>query len=126
MSKSETVLEMTHRDAQELHKKIASDMARTKAATWADVKAAQIHALALAAKMKALAEEQADSAKTMTKAAIAKLEAAGEMAESKATDAKDTVMAANTALLDSVHKATLSLSQAVSDMRTKAAKAIAP
>ena len=126
MFKSETVLEMTRRDAQELHKKIAADMARAKTATWADVKAAQTRALDLAAKMQPLAENQADSAKAMAKAAIGKLEAAGQMVESKAIDAKNDVMAANAALLESAHKAALSLSHAVADMRSSAAKAIAP
>ncbi|MEO8245335.1 MAG: hypothetical protein ABI832_23935, partial [bacterium] len=54
------------------------------------------------------------------------LEAAGKAVETKAGDAKDNVKHAHAAMLDSVHKAALSLSQAVADLRTKAAQAIAP
>ncbi len=130
MTKPQSVLEMTRHDAQDLHKKIAADMADAGHATWAKVKAVQADAHALATKMKAAASDQADAGKASFKAAIAKLEASAKLVEDKATDAKDAVTAdihrANAALLDSSHRAALSLSAAVAEARTKLAKAIAP
>lgn len=126
MTKSPSVIEKTRHDAQALHQKISANMAKAEAATWADVKAVQADTLALATKMKALADDQADAVKTGIKSAIGKMEAAGKLVETKAGDAKDSVKHANAALLDSAHKAAQSLSQAVAAVRTKAAHAIAP
>ena len=126
MSKIESLLDTTRHDAQELHKKISANMAKAEHATWAEVKAVQADVSALARKMATLATDQADAAKEGTKAAIANLEAAAKLVENTSIAAKDDVKHANTVLLDSAHKAAQSLSAAVADLRSKAAKAIAP
>jgi hypothetical protein len=126
MTKPQTVLEMTRHDAQELHKKISANIAKAEQATWADVKAVQADVVALGAKMKTLATDQADDVKTGIKAAVTKLDAAGHLVEDKAMAAKDSVKRANDAMLDSAHNAAQSLSAAVAAARTKLADAIAP
>lgn len=126
MTKPQTVLELARHDAQQLHKKISGNIAKAEHATWADVKVVQAEINALVARMKTLAADQADDAKAGIKAAITKLEAAGQIVEDKAVAAKDGVKHANAAMLDSAHKATQSLSAAVAAARTKLAHAIAP
>ncbi len=130
MTKPHTVLEMTRIDAQNLHKKISANMAKAEHATWADVKAVQADINTLGVKMKTLAADQADDVKNGIKAAITKLESAGKLVENKADAAKDatkdSVKRANTAMLESAHKAAQSLSAAVAAARTKLAKAIEP
>lgn len=126
MTKPQTVLELARNDAQALHKKISGNIAKAEHATWADVKAVQAEINALVARMKTLAADQADDAKAGIKAAITKLEAAGQIVEDKAVAAKDGVKHANAAMLESAHKATQSLSAAVAAARTKLAHAIAP
>ncbi len=126
MTKPQTMLEKARRDAQELHKKISTNMAKAEKATWADVKAVQTDANALAGKMKTLAADQVDAVKSGIKAATAKLEAAGTLVENKATEASADVRHANTAMLDSAHKAAQSLSAAVAAARTNLAQAIDP
>jgi dUTPase len=126
MTKPQTVLELARHDAQALHKKISANIAKAEHATWADVKAVQTEINALVARMKTLAADQADDAKAGIKAAITKLEAAGQIVEDKTVAAKDGVKHANAAMLDSAHKATQSLSAAVAAARTKLAHAIAP
>lgn len=130
MTKPQTVLEQARHDAQNLHKKIADNIAAAEQATWADVKAVQADINALGTRMTALAEDQADAAKAGIKAAITTLEAAGKLVEDKAVAgavaAKDGVKHANAAMLDSAHKAATSLSAAVAAARTKLADAIEP
>lgn len=126
MTKPLSALEQARHDAQALHKKISDSIAKTEAKTWADVKAIQADTLALATRMQTLAKDQADSIKSAITTAVAKMDAAGKAVEAKATDARDSVKAANEALLDAAHNAAQSLSQAVAAMRTKAAHAIAP
>lgn len=126
MTKPQTVLEKTRFEAQELHKKISANIASAERATWADVKAVQADINALGAKMKMLAADQAEDAKTGIKAAVTKLEAAGQLVEDKAVAAKDGVKHANATMLDSAHKAAQSLSAAVAAARTKVAHAIEP
>lgn len=130
MTKPQTALELTRHDAQELHKKISANIALAEKATWADVKAVQADMAALGARMKTLAADQAEDVRTGIKAAITKLEAAGQLAEDKtisgALAAKDGVKHANAAMLDSAHKAATSLSAAVAAARTKLAQAIEP
>lgn len=126
MTKLQTVLENTRHDAQTLHKKIAANMASAEHATWADVKAVQADVTALGAKMKALADDQADAVKAGIKTAITKLDAAGKLVEDKSVAAKDGVRHANAAMLDSAHRAATSLSAAVAAARTKLAHAIEP
>ncbi len=126
MTKSQTMLEKARHDAQELHKKISANIAKAEHATWADVKAVQADINALGDKMKTLAADQADDAKAGIKAAVTKLEAAGKLVENKAVAAKDGVKHANTAMLESAHKAAQSLSTAVAAARTKLAHAIEP
>ncbi|WP_309663723.1 hypothetical protein [Tabrizicola sp.] len=126
MTKEMTHLDVARRDAQELHKKISANIAKAEAATWADVKAVQDEAVALAAKMKNIADGEADAMKTDIKAAIAKLDAAGKLVQDKAIEGKDAIKRTNASLLASARNAAQSLSHAVADMRTKAAKAIEP
>jgi hypothetical protein len=126
MTKPQTVLELARHDAQELHKKISSNIAKAEHATWAEVKAVQADINALGLKMKTLAEDQSDAAKAGIKTAIGKLEAAGELVEDKAAAAKDGVSRANAAMLESAHNAATSLSAAVAAARTKLAQAIEP
>ncbi|MCB6180148.1 hypothetical protein LHP98_18690 [Rhodobacter sp. Har01] len=130
MTKPQTVLELARHDAQELHKKISGNVARAEQATWADVKAVQADINALGARMKTLAEDQADAVKSGIKAALTKMDAAGKLVEDKtvagATAAKDGVKHANDAMLESVHNATTSLSAAVAAARSKLAHAIEP
>jgi hypothetical protein len=130
MTKPQTVLELARHDAQALHKQIAANMAKAEQATWADVKAVQADINALGIKMKTLAEDQADAAKVSIKAAVTRLEAAGNLVEDKAVTgavaAKDGVKHAHDAMLDSAHKAVVSLSAAVAAARTKLAHAIEP
>jgi hypothetical protein len=126
MSNSESLFEMIRRDAQELQAKIASNINEAQAASWAQVKAAQADALALAARMKAAADDQAEVVKANVQVAVGKLEVAAKLVENKAVDARADVLAANTAMRDSAQKAAQSLGEAVDAMRTKAAAAIAP
>lgn len=126
MTKPQTVLELARHDAQELHKKISSNIAKAEHSTWAEVKAVQADINALGRKMKTLAEDQSDDAKAGIKAAIGKLEAAGDLVEDKAVAAKDGVSRANAAMLESAHNAATSLSAAVAAARTKMAQAIEP
>jgi hypothetical protein len=126
MTKSQTVLEMTRQDAQELHKKISANIAKAEASTWADIKAAQTDAATLVTKMKTLAMDHTDAAKAGIKTAITKLESAGKLVEDKAVEAKADVKHANDEMLDSAHKATQSLSAAVASARARVAHAIAP
>lgn len=126
MTKPQTTLELARHDAQELHKKISGNIAKAEQATWADVKAVQADINALGARMKTLAEDQADAVKSGLKAAVTKMDAAGKLVEDKAVAAKDGVKHANTAMLDSAHRAATSLSAAVAAARTKLAQAIEP
>ena len=73
------MLELARRDAQELHKKISDNIAKAEHATWAEVKAVQADINALGLKMKAVSEDQSDTAKAGIKTAIGKLEAAGQL-----------------------------------------------
>jgi hypothetical protein len=126
MTKPHSVLETTRIDAQNLHKKVSANMAKAEKATWADVKAAQADVNALAVKMKTLVADQSDAVKSGIKTAITKMDAAGKLVENKAVAVKDDVKHANTALLESAHKAAQSLSAAVAAARTKLAHAIEP
>lgn len=130
MTKPQTVLELARHDAQELHKKISGNIAKAEQATWADVKAVQADVIALGERMKALAEDQSDAAKSSIKAAITRMEATGRLVENKtvsgAEAAKDGVKHVNAAMLESVHSAATSLSTAVAAARSKLAHAIEP
>jgi hypothetical protein len=121
-----THLDLIRRDAQDLHKKISANIAKAEAATWADVQAVQAEAVSLGAKMKSIADGEAEAMKADLKAAVTKLDAAGKLVQDKADDGKDAVKRANAALLASAHGAAQSLSHAVANMRSKAAKAIEP
>jgi hypothetical protein len=124
MTKQLTHLDLVRRDAQALHKKISANIGKAEAATWADVKAVQDEAVALATKMKTVADGEADAMKADLKAAITKLDAAGKLVEDTAIAGKDAIKRTNASLLASARNAALSLSHAVADMRAKAAKAI--
>jgi hypothetical protein len=126
MTKPHTILEMTRIDAQNLHRKISANMASAEHATWADVKALQADINALVVKMKTLVAGQTDDVKAGITSVIIKLEAAGQLAENKAMAATDGVRHANAAMLESVRKATQSLSAAVAAARTGLAHAIEP
>lgn len=126
MTKHPTHLDIARRDAQELHKKISANIAKAEKASWADVAAIQAEAVSLTAKMKAIADGQVDASKADVKAAMAKLGAAAALVQDKAVDAADAVKRTNAALLTSAHSAAQSLSHAVADLRSKAAKAIEP
>jgi hypothetical protein len=126
MTKPQTVLELARHDAQDLHKKISGNIASAQHATWAEVQGVQADIKALGARMKDLAGDQSDQAKAGIKAAIGKLEAAGDLVEDKADAAKDGVRHANAAMLESVHAAARSLSAAVAAARTNLAHAIEP
>jgi hypothetical protein len=117
---------MARHDVQELHKKISANIANAEHATWAEVKAVQSDVTALGAKMKTLASDQAEDVQAGIKAAVTKLEAAGQLIEDKAVAAKDGVKHANAAMLESAQNATQSLSAAVAAARTKLAQAIEP
>ncbi|MEO8245181.1 MAG: nitroreductase family protein [bacterium] len=73
MTKPQTVFETTRRDSQDLHKKILANIASAKGQTWTDVKTMQAEVLALAARMKTIAEDQSDAIKAGLRAAIGKL-----------------------------------------------------
>jgi len=130
MTNPQTTLERARHDAQELHKKIAANMAKAEQATWADVKAVQADIHGLVAKIKVLADDQADATKAGIMAAMTKLEAAGKLVEDKAgasaVAARDAVQHAYAAMLDGAHKTATSLSSAVAAARTKLARAIEP
>jgi hypothetical protein len=126
MTKQQTLLEMARHDAQELHKKISANIANAEHATWAEVKAVQSDVTALGTKMKTLASDQAEDVQAGIKAAVTKLEAAGNLIEDKAVAAEDGVKHANAAMLESAQNATQSLSAAVTAARTKLAQAIEP
>jgi hypothetical protein len=126
MTKQQTLLEMARHDAQELHKKISANIANAEHATWAEVKAVQSDVTALGTKMKTLASDQAEDVQAGIKAAVTKLEAAGNLIEDKAVAAEDGVKHANAAMLESAQNATQSLSAAVAAARTKLAQAIEP
>lgn len=130
MTNPKTDLELARFDAQNLHKKISANIAKSQAATWNDIKASQADAGILVGKMKIVAEAQADVAKANINTAMSKLDAAAKRGENKAIAAKedlqDDIRRANAALLEGARTATQSLSQAVADFRTKLAKAIEP
>jgi hypothetical protein len=126
MTEPLTVLEEARHDAQRLYKKISTNIDTVEATTLADVKAAQADILALAARIKTLASDQADSVKTGLTTAAARMEDAGKALEAKAGDAQDGIKHANAALLESAQAAAESLGNAVTAMRRKAAHAIAP
>jgi hypothetical protein len=126
MTKQMTHLDVARRDAQELHKKISANIARAEAATWTEVKAMQADAATLMAKLKTIADTEVDAMKADLTAAMAKLDAAAKLVEDKTAAGKDAVKRANTALLAASHAAAQSLSHAVANMRSKAAKAMEP
>jgi len=126
MTKSQSKLETTRHDAQELHKKISTQLVMAEQATWADVKAVQADIIALGAKMRVLAGDQADDVRAVIDAAVAKLTSAGQLVEDKALATKDVVKQANVAMLASAHHATQSLSAAIATVRTSLARAIEP
>jgi hypothetical protein len=126
MTQPSTHLDLARRDAQELHKKISANIALAEKATWADVQKVQAEASALAARMKDVATGQADALQAGVRAAIAKLDAGAKIMQAKVAAGKDDIQHANTALLAASHHAAQSLSHAVADMRSKAAKAIEP
>lgn len=126
MTKQMTHLDVARRDAQELHKKISANIARAETATWAEVKTLQADAASLMAKVKTLADNETDAMKSDLTAVMAKLDGAAKLVEDKAVAGKDAVKRANAALLAASHSAAQSLSHAVANMRSKAAKAIEP
>lgn len=126
MPKQLTHTDLVRRDAQDLHKKISANIARAEAATWADVKTLQNDAASLIAKIKTIADGDVDAMKSDLTAAMAKLEAAATLVQDTASDGKEAIKRANTALLASAHSAAQSLSHAVAVLRSKAAKAIDP
>lgn len=126
MKKPHTMLDTARFDAQNLHKKISANIAKAEAATWAEVKALQDEAISLMAKMKTIADGQADALKADVTAAMGKLDEAAKLVQDKASDGKYAIKRANAALLSAAHNAAQSLSHAVVDMRSKAAKAIEP
>lgn len=126
MTEQQSVLELARSDAQELHKKISANISRAEHATWSDVQDAQADVKALAVKMKTLAKDQADSAKSAIHAAIEKMDAAATIVEDKAFVAKDGINHANIVMLDSVYKAAHSLSSAIAEGRSKLARVIEP
>lgn len=126
MSEPQSVLELLRHDAQELHKKISANISRAEHATWSDVKDMQSDVTALAAKMKSLAEDQADGVKAAIKAAILRMHEAAAIVEDKAFVAKDGINHANIVMLDSVYKAAHSLSSAIAEGRSKLARVIEP
>jgi hypothetical protein len=130
MTRPQTVLELARHDAQELHKKISGNIARAEQASWAEVTAVQADIRALGARMKTLAEDQADNVREGIRAAVVKMDAAGHLVEDKAVAgavaAKDGVKHANAAMLESARQAATSLSVAVAAARSKLAQAIAP
>ena len=126
MTKQMTYLDLARRDAQELHQTISINIAKAEAGTWAEVKAVQDAAASLIIKMKAIAGDESDALKADLTASIAKLDAGVKLIQDKAATGKDAVKKANATLLASAHTAAQSLSHAVANMRTKAAKAIEP
>lgn len=126
MTKPHTMLDTARLDAQNLHKKISENIAKAKAATWAEVQAVQGEAAVLVTKMKDIANGQADALKTGITSATDKLEAATKLVQSKVAAGKDDVQHANAALLAASHNAAQSLSNAVAEFRSKAAKVIEP
>lgn len=126
MTQPQSVLELLRQDAQELHKKISANIMRAEHATWSDIKDTQADVTALAAKMKAVAKDQADSTKAAIHAAIEKMDAAAAIVEDKAFVAKDGINHANTVMLDSVYKAAHSLSSAIAEGRHTLESTIEP
>ncbi len=123
MNKFQSDLDKVRKDAQMLHQQISDNIAKAKALTAADVKTAQANIQTLADNMKVLARDQTDAVKTNITSAIDKMEAAGK---ADVAETVDDFKHANEVMLDSVRKATQSLSQAVAEMRTKIADKIAP
>lgn len=123
MNQFQSELDKARKEAQALHKKISDDIDKAQDATITDVKQAQTNVKTLADNMKVLVTEQTDAAMTNINSAIDKMEAA---AKADVAETTDDIRHANEALLDSVRKATQSLSQAVAEMRTKVADKIAP
>ncbi len=126
MTKKMTPLDVARKDAQELHKKISATIDRAQAATWAEVRAMQADAASLMAKMKTITDTEIGALKADLTAAMAKLDATAKLVDDKAAIGKDAVKHANTALLAASRAAAQSLSHAVANMRSKAAKAIEP
>lgn len=126
MTQPQTVLELLRQDAQELHKKISANISRAEHATWSDIKDTQADVKALAAKMKSLATDHADSTKAAIHAATLKMDAAAAIVEDKAFVAKDGINHANIVMLDSVYKAAHSLSSAIAEGRHRLARALEP
>lgn len=125
MTKPHSLLETTRREAQDLHRKISANLARAEHATWAEVIAAQADAAALAARMKTLAGDQADTVKDGLVAAVARLESGCKLAETRAGAVKGDVRLANDKLLHGAHRAARSLSAALAAARARAAHALA-
>ena len=121
-----THFDLAQRDAQELHDRISVNLARAEAATWAHLQAIQTKAANLATPVKDIAVGQADAAQTGVKGAIAKLEAGAKVIQDKAATGKDDIQRAKSALLTTSQHAAENLTNAVTELRSKAAKAIAP
>jgi hypothetical protein len=126
MTHAQTVLELAHKDAQELHKKISGNIAKAEAATWADVHAMQVEAHRLAAKIGNEAKDKSETLDAGVKSAVDALEASARLVQDKAVAAKDNIKLANTAMLDASHNLAHMVSESIAALRTSAAKAIAP
>lgn len=123
MNKLQSDLDKVRKDAQTLHQQISDNIAKAKTITAADVKEAQSNIQILADNMKVLAHDQSDAVKTSITSAINKME---EVGKADVAETADDFKHASEVMLDSVRKATQSLSQAVAEMRTKVADKIAP
>ena len=126
MTKQQSVLEMTRREARDLHKLISANICNADHATWAERRTLKACAHALAAKTKTPAEDQAEAIKDGIKAAAAMLDAACKRADGAGVAAKDDAKHANTALLEAAHKAAQAIAPKMVVVRTPISPSCTP
>jgi len=126
MSDPATRLEQIRAEVQELHDQISAYIEKVQGAVETEVAEAQVEAEGFVTRMQTIVETQTHAARAEFDRTRDRMGVAALQAEDKVTEVRDGINAAGASLRESAQHAAQATKETISDLRTRAAAAIAP
>lgn len=126
MSDPATRLEQIRAEVQELHDQISAYIEKVQGAVETEVAEAEAETESFVTRMKDIVDHQTQAARAEIDRTRDRMGVAALQAEDKMTEVRDGINAAGASLRDSAQHAAQATKETISDLRTRAAAAIAP
>ena len=126
MSDPATRLEQIRAEVQELHDQISAYIEKVQGAVETEVSEAEAETESFVTRMKDIVDHQSQAARAEIDRTRDRMGVAALQAEDKMTEVRDGINAAGASLRDSAQHAAQATKETISDLRTRAAAAIAP